>query len=63
MMLDGVTWVALPDAEPGPDGTPHVTAEGVLELGGGRLRCYQLSDGRRIFDAEDVWAFFDGFAP
>lgn len=35
-----------------------VTHTGVLELAGHRLRCHVLNSGQRVFDAEDVEAFF-----
>jgi hypothetical protein len=45
---------APPEHVGNPDGLPWVTHAGVLRLGGVELRCYQLSDGRRVFDGEDV---------
>lgn len=39
---------------------PFVTYEGKLEIAGKTLRCYQLSDGRRIVDAEDMSNFLLG---
>jgi hypothetical protein len=44
-----------------PDGKPaelHATHEGDLVVGEKRLHCYQLSDGRRVVDADDVDRFF-----
>lgn len=62
IMLDGLPWRAVePDVEPSIDsGLPTVTHEGVLKIGGFSLRCYQLSDGTRVFDADDITAFFGG---
>lgn len=60
VLLDRVEWkaVELPPAhEFGTDEVcdlPHVTHEGVLEFSGLKLRCYQLSTGQRIIDAEDL---------
>jgi hypothetical protein len=56
-MFDGVAWVALPPQEP-RDGLPVATHEGVLDLGGAKLRVVQLSTGQRIIDADDLVAFF-----
>ena len=36
------------------------THKGVLQIGPFTFRCYQLSDGRRVLDAEDVDIFFAG---
>ena len=64
MMLDGVSWVALPAREASKDGIPHATHEGILTFAKGvSLRCYQLSNGQRVFDADDVAAFFGVGAP
>jgi hypothetical protein len=45
-----------------PDGSdlPHATHSGVLTLFGKTLRCYRLSDGRAVFDADDFRDFFEG---
>jgi hypothetical protein len=62
-MLDTVEWVATNNEQSqGNDGLPHATHEGVLSIGGMRLRCYRLSDGMAVFDADDVKKFFDGLA-
>lgn len=60
-LLDGAEWKALdlkgarftdePDAL-------YATHEATLEIGDSTLRCYQLNDGQRVFDADDVHAFF-----
>lgn len=47
-----------PSQAPDLDETPHVVAESVLDIGPCKLRCYVLSDGRRIFDAKDLEVFF-----
>jgi hypothetical protein len=39
----------------------HVTHEGVLEIGEIKLKCFILSDRRRIFDAKDVKKYFGSF--
>lgn len=60
MMLDGVTWVeteahtaAAPD-----DGIPYATHSGVFEVLGHKLRCYRLSDGKAVFNADDFEQMF-----
>ena len=57
-LLDGVEWTAtgrLPAGE-----LPYATHEGVLHIAGSELRVYQLSDGQRVFDADDFARFFGG---
>lgn len=39
----------------------HITHEGVLEIGEIKLKCYVLSDGRRIFNPNDVKKYFGSF--
>jgi hypothetical protein len=57
-LLDGVTW--RPEPPPAvTGGLPYVTHSGVLRIPGlPDLRCYVLSNGKRIFDAEDIEAAF-----
>lgn len=55
-MLDRVVWVKVVRSEPIDE--LHVTHEGKLKIGEHVLRCYALSDGRRVFDSDDVHAFF-----
>jgi hypothetical protein len=56
-MLDAVEWRPIP----GAGGTDlHATHEGVLALADIELRCYVLSDGTRVFDADDIERFFGG---
>ncbi len=43
---------------------PCATHEGVLELGDMKLRCYRLSNGQTIINADDMNEFFgilDGY--
>lgn len=55
-LLDGVEWrrVEYRPNPPDDDGLPYVTHEGVLQLCGRMLRCYQLSTGQRVIDGEDL---------
>ena len=60
MMLDGVHWQEAPTPEQPSDGMLWATHAGVLELAGSKLRCYRLSNGQTIFDADDFHDFFGG---
>lgn len=51
-IFETLDWKAEPPQEPGE--LPHVTHSGVLSIAGMRLRCYRLSDGRAIINAEDM---------
>ena len=57
-ILDGVLWERVASVQENSDGLPWVTHQGVFDFAGARLRCYQLSDGQRVFDADDVEAAF-----
>lgn len=39
------------------EGLPYATHQGILNLAGHKFTIHQLSDGRRILDAEDVLNF------
>ena len=41
-----------------PPAELYATHEGVLNIGEAQLRVYQLSDGRRVLDAEDIHRVF-----
>lgn len=57
-ILDGVQWEQVVGTQGNSDDLPWVTHQGIFDFAGVRLRCYQLSDGRRVFDADDVEAAF-----
>lgn len=60
-MLNAVEWKQLEGDPPADDdGLPYATHEGVLTIGNIELKCYQLNDGTRLFDAESVHCFFGG---
>lgn len=63
ILLNKVQWtkVAVDKGNTGT-GMPYVTHQGTLKLDDVELRCYQLNDGRRIFDAEDIERLF-GLVP
>lgn len=60
--MANVEWAEAPDKDKptAADGIPHVTHSGVLDFVGYKFRCYRLSDGTRIFDADDLNAAFFG---
>lgn len=58
-MMNRVKWKTYEATEPVPQGELHATHEGILDFGGDvKIRCYQLSDGQRVLDAEDCYEFF-----
>ncbi len=57
MVDDACTPIDKPDNI--KEGEVYVTHSGVVDIGGVKLRCYILSDGKRIFDADDVHNFFE----
>jgi hypothetical protein len=60
MMMDGVAWRVCEGETPADDGIPYATHEGELDIMGIKLKCYQLNDGRRVFDADAVNELFGG---
>ena len=59
LMLDGVEWTILPPSERSTESElPFATMEGVLHICGFAMRAYQLNDGTRLLDADDVARFF-----
>lgn len=56
-LLANVAWQETPRGTAYDSDLPYVTHEGVLEVMGSRLRCYRLSDGPTVFNAEDFEAF------
>lgn len=61
-MLDAVEWEVLPPQEPS-DGLPVATHAGILTIAGYPFRVFQLSNGQRVFDADDLAQFFAGALP
>lgn len=60
-LLDAVDWQPLIGPAPQDhDGIPWATHRGIFEIAGLKLRVYQLSDGRRIIDADDLHDFLSG---
>lgn len=57
-MLDGLTWKPIEGNVSPDDSLPYATHSGVLQIAEFSLRCYRLSNGMAVFDADDVNAFF-----
>ncbi len=57
-LLDTVAWKKRPRPATSVDALPYVTHEGVLIIEDLRLRCYRLSNGQSVFNADDLNAFF-----
>lgn len=54
MILEGVTWIpAENEPDPNRPELPFATHSGVLHIFGTDIRCYRLSDGKAVFDADD----------
>ncbi len=56
-IMRNVEWVEVENKCEKSD-LPHVTHEGNVEIGVFAIRCYTLSDGTRILNAEDVESIF-----
>ncbi len=58
VMLDAIEWQEIsPDGEPARpenDGIPIATHQGELDFLGMKIKVFQLEDGRRLLDADDV---------
>lgn len=57
-LMANVVWTPC-DVSP-VGGELVATHEGVLNIVGVAIRCYQLSDGRRVLDGDDVERLFSG---
>jgi hypothetical protein len=60
MMLDSVTWKPVEWSEQSNDGIPYATHEGAFEMQGFQFKVYQLSNGQRLIDHDDLMRFFGG---
>jgi hypothetical protein len=58
-LMDAAPWTVVENPDKGDGSLPYVTHHGALTIAGLSLRCYQLNDGRRIFDAEDMRPLLD----
>lgn len=60
-LLNALDWRELdrPKEVEGSEGGLYVTHESTLRLADADFRVYRLSDGSRIFDADDLERFFE----
>lgn len=62
VLLDKVNWESLPgNVADNPDNIPVATHKGVLEIGTLKFTCWQLDDGRRVFDVAELEKLFGEF--
>ena len=54
ILLDRVEWEEVWHPTPPKGPLPHVTHKGVLKIANLEFRCFVLSDGQRVLDADDV---------
>lgn len=54
LLEEEIEWTPLPVPEVVEGDLPYATHQGTLEVGSLSLRCYTLSNGQRIFDADDI---------
>lgn len=57
-LLDRLDWEAVPEPASRVLDDPYVTHQGVMYIADHALRVYQLSDGQRVIDADDLESFF-----
>jgi len=60
MLLDQIGWTEIPSEGNAGSDLPFATHKGLWHLGEATLRVYQLNDGRRIIDCDDLDALFGG---
>lgn len=66
VLMDDVEWTVCEKQLPfeNPDNLPTVTHSGLFDFFGDTIKCYRLSTGQAIFDAEDfkraMNQWFDG---
>jgi hypothetical protein len=62
MLLDGIEWkpIITDSSSIPPSDIPVATHEGILRMYGLELRVYQLSNGIRVINEEDLIKFFEG---
>lgn len=56
-IMQNVVWEVCDPPKETKNGIPYVTHEGVLEMMGKRMRCFRLSNGEAVFEAEDFKEF------
>lgn len=61
VLLDRIDWTPV-DRSPQDGSLPHVTHEGILNIGPDvSLTVYQLSDGQRVIDQDDFERYLHSF--
>lgn len=60
VITDAIEWQDVDPPDDVSGDTPYTVKRGVLRIDESELRCYVLSDGQRMFNAEDVAQFFGG---
>lgn len=55
---DSIEFKPLPATPFTDDGIPYATHDGVFRLGTVEIRVYQLSNGKRVLDADDMERLF-----
>ena len=60
MKLGGVDWKECEPrrAETLDEDQPFATHHGIFRIAGAEMRCYRLSNGQEVIDADDMRAFF-----
>jgi hypothetical protein len=61
MIMDGIEWRPITGVLRDDSGSflPSATHEGILRIMDFEFKCYQLSDGRRVINGDDVINFFE----
>lgn len=57
-ILADVDWVPVDNAGADNQGELYATHTGIFKMSGFEFRCYQLNDGRRVLDSDDLERFF-----
>ncbi len=57
-LFENVEWQKCEGNEQPEGGMAYSTHEGVLDIGGIKLKCARLNTGHTVIDADDLEAFF-----
>lgn len=62
--MDAVKWKVIPKYEllSSEETGIYATHQGWFEIAGYRIKCYQLNDGTRVFDADSLAGLFNGMS-
>jgi hypothetical protein len=62
VMLDRLQWEEIPFNHNNMDESiPYATHSGILKIAQFELKVFQLSNGKRVINADDLEAFFNAF--